>query len=373
MFTTHTPVPAGIDRLDHELLLPYLARWAERWGVDVSDVWSLGEDPEDPDVFNMAVFCLRVSGLANGVSRLHGEVSRNLFSSVPEGRNIVHVTNGVHARTWTSQPAQDLFDSVLGPNWAEGDVEAWRLAADIDDGSVEKIRRAGAERLADLVAKHGGNLDPDALIIGFARRFAPYKRANLLLKDFDRFAAMLADNDRPVHFVYAGKAHPSNEAALALVSEIVKFSHSDIANGRFSFIPDYNMYVATRLVGGSDIWLNNPVRPREASGTSGEKVALNGGLNCSILDGWWAEMYDGENGWAIRHSDQVSPEIRDHEEAVFAMDTLLQARDEYYTDRDRFLQRIRHSWVTLGPQVTAQRMVGEYRDNLYEPARRNRG
>ncbi|MGD2103161.1 MAG: alpha-glucan family phosphorylase, partial [Acidimicrobiia bacterium] len=373
VFTTHTPVPAGISRVDKNLLLPYLARWAERWDVDVSEVWALGEDPDDPARFNMAVFCLRTSGAANGVSELHGEVSRSLFSAIDGGPRIGHVTNGVHARTWTADPAQDLFDEILGPEWADGDPDAWVRASRITDEQIEHVRSSGARRLGELVALHGGELDPSSLIVGFARRFAPYKRASLVLRDFERLVAMLADDVMPVHFLFAGKAHPQNDDAQELVSEIVRFSQSSDANRRFTFLPDYDMSVASHLVEGCDVWLNNPVRLHEASGTSGQKVALNGGLNCSVLDGWWAEMYDGANGWAIPTSDGTSPEAREVEEAAAVIDQLLSARKEYFEDRPGFLARVRHGWVTLGPRVTAARMVSDYERSLYEPARRRVG
>ena len=212
-------------------------------------------------------------------------------------------------------------------------------------------------------------LDPDALIVGFARRFAPYKRADLILEQRDRLVEMLADDDRPIHFLFAGKAHPSNERAKALLSKILSFSGSGDANSRFSCIPDYNMAIASRLVQGCDIWLNNPIYPREASGTSGEKVTLNGGLNCSILDGWWAEMFDGENGWAIAASEATDPEIRDAEDSTAVVDILTAARDEYYQSRDVFNRRIRHAWRTLGPRVTAARMLRDYDARLYRPTR----
>jgi starch phosphorylase len=263
---------------------------------------------------------------------------------------------------------KELFDEVLGSGWPEGDVAAWAAAKNIGDDDFDALRRNGAERLAGLVGRHGIELDPDALIVGFARRFAPYKRANLVLKERERLEAMLADNDRPIHFLFAGKAHPHNETAKALVAEILHFGATPAAHGRFSFIPDYDMAVASYLVQGCDIWLNNPVRPREASGTSGQKVTLNGGLNCSVLDGWWAEMFDGDNGWAIPASNETSPEARDVVDAAAVIDTLTVARDEYFTDLGTFRDRTRHAWVTLGPRVTAARMVTDYNNQLYIPA-----
>ncbi|MCZ6661889.1 MAG: alpha-glucan family phosphorylase, partial [Actinobacteria bacterium] len=242
---------------------------------------------------------------------------------------------------------------------------------DIDDDRLIEMRRHGSLRLSELVSSTGVSLDPDALIVGFARRFAPYKRANLILRQRDRLVEMLADDDRPVHFLFAGKAHPSNDLAKGFLSEIVGFSDSGDANSRFSFIPDYEMAIASHLVQGCDIWLNNPIHPREASGTSGEKVVLNGGLNCSILDGWWAEMFDGENGWAIPFSEAADPEIRDSEDSAAVIDALVAARDEYYQSRNVFNRRIRRAWRTLGPQVTAARMVGDYEARLYGPAREN--
>lgn len=368
VFTTHTPVPAGIDRFDHELITPYLQSWAERWDMPVEDLLELGEDPEHPGKFNMAALCLRTAGRANGVSELHGEVSRRLFAGVGLGDEIGHVTNGVHARTWTADHVQELFDDVLGKTWADGDPEAWDRVGNISLERLESGRRISSRILADLVEETTGHeLDPDALIIGFARRFAPYKRATLFMRDRERLTRILASKERPVHFVFAGKAHPSDDLGKALVSEVVSFSRSEEANGRLTFIPDYNIRIAHAMVQGCDVWLNNPIRPREASGTSGEKAVLNGGLNCSILDGWWAEMFDGQNGWAIDASEEVDPEPRDSEEAAAVLDTLEAVIEEYHSARFVFNGRIRHAWQTLGPRVSAARMLRDYMNGYYQP------
>lgn len=369
VFTTHTPVPAGIDRFDREALIPFLQGWTDRWGADVSDLWRLGQDPEDPNRFNMAVFCLNTAGAANGVSELHGEVSRRLFAGVGLGDQIGHVTNGVHARTWTAPHVQRLFDDTLGEGWANGEVAAWEHSAAIDAGLLEETRRGSSAILARLVeSRVGKSIDPDHLVVGFARRFVPYKRATLFMRHRQRLEALLADDERPIHFVFAGKAHPNDDNGKRIVSDLVEFSRSAESNDRVTFVPDYDMDVSHSLVKGCDIWLNNPVRPREASGTSGEKVALNGGLNCSILDGWWSEMYDGKNGWEIRTSRQENPELRDDEEAASLLDAIESIVGEYYGDRPLFYSRITHAWRTLGPRITAARMLGEYRDRYYEPA-----
>ena len=369
VFTTHTPVPAGIDRFHRDLILPYLEPWAERWGITTEEIWAIGQDPEDGDMFNMAALALRLASHANGVSRLHGEVSRKLFAGIGIGEQIASITNGVHARTWVAPDIQAMFDDVLGPTWAEGDDEAWSRVDELDDGRMRAVRTAASSRLSELVeTATGSTLDHDALIVGFARRFAPYKRATLLLREPDRISHLLADESRPVHFVFAGKAHPQDETGKALVAEIVGYARSDAANRRFTFVPGYDMTVARTLVEGCDIWLNNPIRPREASGTSGEKAALNGGLNCSILDGWWAEMYDGANGWAIPASEEEDPDLRDSAEAAAMYDTLSSILDIYHTDRPAFHERIRHSWRTLGPKVSAARMIRDYASGVYEPA-----
>lgn len=369
VFTTHTPVPAGIDKFDRSRVAPYLTMWADRWGIPLEDVFDLGKDPVEHSKFNMAALCLRTAATANGVSELHGQVSRDLFKGVGIGDRIGHVTNGVHARTWTAPHVQELFDDVLGEYWAEGEPEAWQRVGNITLERLEAGRRVSSQVLAQLVAeKTGQALDPDALIVGFARRFAPYKRATLFMRDRDRLAKLLASDERPVHFVFAGKAHPSDDLGKSLVSEVVSFSHSADANGRLTFIPDYNMRIAHAMVQGCDIWLNNPIRPREASGTSGQKAALNGGLNCSILDGWWAEMFDGRNGWGIDASSAQDTGVRDDEEAGAVLDTLEEITAEYHSARYVFNGRIRHGWLTLGPQVTSARMLRDYDDQLYKPA-----
>jgi starch phosphorylase len=370
VFTTHTPVPAGIDRFEKRLIQPYLQVWADRWAVPVEDIWALGADPKDAGrYFNMAALGLRMAGGANGVSKMHGEVSRSLFAGVGIGDDITSVTNGVHARTWVASQAQAVFDQVLGERWATGDPEAWNRVLTLSDSAIGELRRSGARHLADLVSHRTGHgLDPDALVVGFARRFATYKRATLLFHHMDRLTEMLADDERPIHFVFAGKAHPADTPGKGLLAEIAAFADSSAANGRFTFIPDYGIGIARVMYGGCDIWLNTPVRPREASGTSGEKAALNGGLNCSILDGWWAEMFDGRNGWAIATSNAAVPPRRDREEAAAALDTLEEILAEYHGQPAAFADRIRHAWHSLGPQVTAARMVAEYRDRIYAPA-----
>ena len=370
VFTTHTPVPAGIDRFEAATIAPYLEVWAARWGVPLASLWELGADPVDSKIrFNMAALGLRLSSAANGVSRLHGQVSRELFAGVGIGDDITHVTNGVHARTWVAGHTQNLFDRNLGEGWENGSSEAWGRVGSIDDATLLAERRTGSENLARLVAATTGHtMDPDALVIGFARRFATYKRANLMFHHMDRLVELLADDDQPVHFVFAGKAHPADEPGKRLLAEIVHFANSPRANGRFTFIPDYAIEIARNMYDGCDVWLNTPVRPREASGTSGEKSALNGGLNCSILDGWWAEMYDGENGWAIPTSDDTDPAFRDRVESAATLDTLEAVIAEYFGHRSRWVTRIRHNWQSLGPKVTSGRMLGDYVDEIYGPA-----
>ncbi len=375
VFTTHTPVPAGIDRFDIALATEYLQPWAQQWRMPIDDVLTLGTDPDDdPEAFNMAALCLKIAGRANGVSKLHGAVSRELFASVPGGAAISSVTNGVHARTWVMPRLQNLFDDVLGHGWANGDHLAWTGANNIDDDTIRDVRRAGGGDLHTMVGERtGAEIDPDALLIGFARRFATYKRANLILLQRALLAELLGDDDRPVQFIFAGKAHPADPDGKAVLADIIAFAGSADANGRFLFVPDYDIAVARAMYAGCDVWLNNPVRPREASGTSGEKSALNGGLNYSISDGWWDEMADGHNGWTIPASAKTVPAKRDLEEAATTLNLLAnEIVPEYFADAApwsrAWLDRIRHNWTTLGPQVTAARMVADYRDQLYRPA-----
>jgi starch phosphorylase len=375
IFTTHTPVPAGIDRFEVRLATEYLAPWAERWDVPVTDLLALGADPGDePAAFNMAAFCLKAAGRANGVSQLHGLVSRELFAGVPGGDAISSVTNGVHARTWVMPRLQSTFDTVLGPGWADGDSEAWQRVDDISDEEIRSLRRAGSAELSRVVSHRAGTaIDPDSLIIGFARRFATYKRATLLLQHPEELAAILGADERPVYFVFAGKAHPADDEGKALLADIVSYGNSAQARGRFILLPDYDMAVAAAMYAGCDVWLNNPVRPHEASGTSGEKSALNGGLNCSISDGWWDEMADGQNGWTIAASDATVASERDLAESAAAL-RLLSERviPEYFAEHRpwsaTWIERIRCSWRSLGPQITAGRMVAEYGTRLYQPA-----
>jgi starch phosphorylase len=377
LFTTHTPVPAGIDRFPRPLFARYVEPWAYERNIAMDDLYALGDLPGDPadHPFNMAAFCLAAAGEANGVSKLHGAVSREMFGALPLGKAITSVTNGVHARTWVDAQLQDLFDVHLGLTWADGDPDAWAKIDTVPDADLRDLWVTNRRDLADLVTARGATskLDANVLTIGFARRFATYKRASLLLTDRERLAAILADADRPVQFVFAGKAHPADDAGKALLAEINEFAADRASGGRFVFVPDYDIEVARAMYAGSDVWLNNPVRPMEACGTSGEKAALNGALNCSVRDGWWDEMSDGVNGWDIPTSDAIDPDARDAAEAD-ALYRILEAQiiPLFYDGAKQppspaWVSRVKKAWQSLGPQVVAARMVHDYDTRFYRP------
>jgi starch phosphorylase len=380
LFTTHTPVPAGIDRFPVRLVERYLAPWAKTNGVDFDDVIELGVLPADGDEppFNMAAFGLNICGRANGVSQLHGAVSRKMFDDLMIGPRITSVTNGVHARTWVHPRWQREFDAQLGNGWSDGDASAWNKIGAVSDDVVRAGRAAGRAELATLVAQRSAPLadgsptpalDPSALVIGFARRFATYKRAALLLSEPERLAALLADDERPVQFVFAGKAHPADHEGKAVLAQIAAYA-AEHGNGRFVFVPDYDIDVARILYAGTDVWLNNPLRPHEACGTSGMKAALNGSLNCSIRDGWWDEWADGRNGWSIPSLDDMHA-TRDAHESL-ALHAILEDEivPEFYEGgvamSAAWIERVRDNWRSLGPLVTASRMVREYDTRLYQ-------
>ena len=375
LFTTHTPVPAGIDRFPRALFAHYVQPWAVANDIAFDELLALGVLPSDgpSQPFNMAAFCLGAAGRANGVSKLHGAVSRDMFAALEGGPRISSVTNGVHARTWVSNELQELFDSELGAAWADGDLDAWAKIITIDPGHVRDAWQPGRAKLVDLVARTTTTmLDPNALTIGFARRFATYKRAALLLRDRARLTALLADNERPVQFVFAGKAHPADSDGKALLTEVAEFAVSNASNNRLVLVPDYDIDVARTLYAGCDVWLNNPVRPMEACGTSGEKAALNGALNCSVRDGWWDEMSDGHNGWDIPTSARDG-DARDDDEAT-ALYQLFEAdivplfyEPAFGRASAAWIARACHAWATLGPQVVAARMVREYDRRYYRP------
>ena len=375
LFTTHTPVPAGIDRFPRELFTHYVEPWATTTGLAMDELLALGVLPSDgaKQPFNMAAFCLAAAGRANGVSKLHGAVSRSMFSALPLGPQIDSVTNGVHARTWVSDDVQDLFDAEMGDGWAEGLPEVWAKAASMSPAKVRAAWRPGRDQLVDLVARATGTaLDPNALTIGFARRFATYKRAALLLTDPAQLRALLGHAERPVQFVFAGKAHPADTDGKALLTIVNEFAASPDSASRFVFVPDYDIGIARTIYGGCDVWLNNPVRPMEACGTSGEKAALNGALNCSVRDGWWDEMSDGRNGWDIPTS-KLQGAARDAEEAASLYAILAdEIAPLFYAPgsgraSDAWIARACHAWAGLGPQVVAARMVHDYDTRYYRP------
>ncbi len=400
VFTTHTPVPAGIDRFPRELMEKYFSSWTRDCGTTIDELMALGHAPgEGPgDPFNMAVMGLRLAGRANGVSRLHGDVSRKMFRhlwpGVPaEEAPIGSVTNGVHGFTWVSPEMDDLLTRALNPSWPEADAETWARIETVRDDELWRVKEQGRarlvafvrERLAHQLRAKGGDgadlawcseaFDERVLTIGFARRFATYKRADLLLSQPERLEQLLLDSDRPVQFIFAGKAHPADDHGKEIIRRIAQFARRAEVRHRFSFVEDYDIAVARVLYQGSDVWLNNPRRPMEACGTSGEKAALNGALNCSILDGWWAEMYDGQNGWAISSAEgEQDLERRDAFEAESLFDILEHHIVPLFYERQGgpvprgWARRVKHTLRVLGPQVEASRMVRDYVTTMYEPA-----
>ena len=400
VFTTHTPVPAGIDRFEASLVAKYFDGANAVPGVPVADVLALGAedyDGGDPTLFNMAVMGLRLGGRANGVSLLHGAVSRGMFSGLWAGLDeaevpITSITNGVHGPTWTDPKLADLAASRLGE--AElADGSGWLRTDGVDDQALWAMRRTlraqlvadARERVRESWRRRGASgaelgwvdeiLDPDVLTIGFARRVPTYKRLTLMLSDPERLKGLLLHPTRPIQIVVAGKSHPADDQGKRLIQQLVRFADDPEVRHRIVFLPNYDIEMAQTLVPGCDVWLNNPLRPLEASGTSGMKAALNGGLNLSILDGWWDEWFDGENGWAIPTADGVEdPDRRDDLEAAALYDLIeSQVAARFYDVDSRgipvtWLEMVRHTLATLGPKVQATRMVAEYVQRLYAPA-----
>ncbi|WP_347757018.1 alpha-glucan family phosphorylase [Agrococcus sp. ProA11] len=391
VFTTHTPVPAGIDRFDIGLVRRHLTDELVP-GVDVERVLELGRE-DDPGIFNMAQLGFSLAQRANGVSKLHGRVSRGMFQSRWPGFDaaevpITSVTNGVHAPTWTSPILKHLAERELGTldttrcDWASdaiSDETLWSVRREMRAALVaearERTRRKHERNEGVAPAWIDGILDPDVLTIGFARRVPTYKRLTLMLHDRERLRSLLTHPERPVQLVIAGKSHPADEAGKALIQELVRFSQEPDVRGRIVFLENYDISMAKSLYPGCDVWLNNPLRPLEACGTSGMKAALNGSLNLSILDGWWEEYFDGQNGWAIPSAhEHMDAEQRDAVEANALYELIEHQVAPRFYERDEqglpqaWLASIRHTLATLSPGLSAERMLAEYVDRLYAPA-----
>ena len=397
VFTTHTPVPAGIDRFDSSLISQYFSTDLLP-GVGVSDVLAIGAEDYvggTPGMFNMAVMGFRLSQHANGVSLLHGEVSRGMFGALWPGFDsadvpITSVTNGVHAPTWTDPALVALAQAKLGTldttaaDWgseAVSDLDLWTARNGMREQFVQDARRRVSDAWEEQNPGVGDPgwfsemLDPKVLTIGFARRVPTYKRLTLMLNDPDRLRSILLSEEHPVQIVIAGKSHPADDEGKRLIQKLVEFSQEPDIRKRMVFLPNYDIAMAQLLYPGTDIWLNNPLRPLEACGTSGMKAALNGSLNLSILDGWWAEFYDEENGWAIPSADAAGDHAeRDKLEANSMYDLIEYQIAPRFYDRDaddvpkRWVQGIRHTLATLSPELSANRMVREYVERLYAPA-----
>ncbi|KSU73801.1 starch phosphorylase [Pseudarthrobacter enclensis] len=412
VFTTHTPVPAGIDRFEIAQISHFFQAGLAP-DVPVDRILELGREnyaEGNPAVFNMAVMGLRLAQRANGVAKLHGEVSRGMFSALWPGFDhsevpITSVTNGVHVPTWVdsriSKLARDQFGSEAEANgrwdlaYNVSDADVWALRRELRSALVDDVRRrlrASWKKRGAADAELGWTehvLDPDVLTIGFARRVPTYKRLTLMLREPERLKALLLHKDHPIQLVIAGKSHPADDAGKKMIQDLVRFTDDPEVRHRIAFLPNYDIAMARTLFPGCDVWLNNPLRPLEACGTSGMKAALNGSLNLSVLDGWWDEMYDGENGWAIPTANNgASPEERDDIEAAALYELLeTQVAPRFYGSTvsaaagaagpstsgaervpTHWVSMIKHTLSHLGPQVSAERMLRDYVNILYRPA-----
>jgi len=402
VFTTHTPVAAGHDRFPAQLVEEHLGKIREALRLSYEDFMGLGRvyanDPNE--LFCMTVLALKLSRYANGVSALHGVVSRRmwhpLYPNIPEEQvPIGHITNGVHVQSWIAPQMSMLLANHLGVDWSrrQRHPEAWSGIDGVDDAELWETQQVLKARLIEFVRgrlvaqakkrndpsarieRFAASLDPNALTIGFARRFATYKRAGLVLQDIERMVALIRSSERPIQFVFAGKAHPEDRMGKELIQHIVKITWDERFSGNIVFVEDYDMDVARHLVQGVDVWLNNPRRPQEASGTSGEKAVLNGTLNFSVLDGWWAEAYDGSNGFAIGSGKiHAVPAIQDERDHAALIETLTNQVVPTFYDRDadglprEWIARQKHAFRTLAWKFNADRMVMDYALRSYLPA-----
>jgi starch phosphorylase len=402
VFTTHTPVPAGNDEFPLWLIDKYFSYYWPDLGLTRDQFIDLARHTSSwGDTFSMPMLALRYSHSSNAVSELHGRLARKMWHELwPERREedvpIGHITNGIHTCTWLARRMGHLFDQYLGKDWVQhiDDPEIWEQVLNIPDDEIWAIRRHLKRKLVayvtDIARRRwmkggyqpiqalagGALLDPNVLTIGFARRFAPYKRASLILRDSNRLISLLNRPGRPLQIIFAGKSHPDHEQGKMLIQEVYRTVKRPEAGGRLVFLEEYDMNLARFLVQGVDVWLNTPRRPNEASGTSGQKAALNGVLNFSVLDGWWREGYNGRNGWAIgEDKDYEDPDQQDETDAKSLYDILEnEIIPLYYEDRTGDLQstewiaRMKESIRTLAPQFSMRRMVNEYLERMYLPA-----
>ncbi|RAL20723.1 alpha-glucan phosphorylase [Lujinxingia litoralis] len=401
VFTTHTPVPAGHDRFAPEMIDEALGSLRERLGLDLRAFHGLGrihlDDPDEP--FCMTVLAMKMSDFTNGVSHLHGRVSRQMWAGLyqqhsPPAAPIGHITNGVHVASVLAPRMRDLFDRHLGPGWtARMDrPETWEGIAGIDEGELWETHQILKARLLDFVARRvatqeaprgqeagqilpGSGLGQEVLTLGFARRFATYKRADLILSDLARFKRLIHDSQHPIQILYAGKAHPADEQGKALIQKIVELTTDPDLGGRVVFLANYDMDIARHLIQGVDVWLNNPRRPQEACGTSGQKAVFNGVLNCSVLDGWWAEGYDGQNGFAIGQGAELPDPARQDELDARELYRVLQEsilplyhQVDAHGLRRAWISRMKWAMLSLGWRYNAQRMMLDYLRRAYLPA-----
>ncbi|MEM7454779.1 MAG: alpha-glucan family phosphorylase [Planctomycetota bacterium] len=402
VFTTHTPVPAGHDRFDADLVEEHLGPLRDELGLSYEQFMSLGRvDPQnEEEQFCMTIIGLKLSRTANAVSNLHGVVSRRMWAHLwpwraEEEIPIGHITNGVHSQSWLADPMKTLYSKHFPINWMDriGEPEVWKRIHDVDPGELWEIhntlkslmisfvrRRLTAQcrrrgETENAISHARTMLDPSVLTIGFARRFATYKRANLIFDDLDRIAEIINDPHRPVQLIFAGKAHPKDEPGKQFIKTIAALRQDPRFTSRVAFVEDYDINVCRALVHGVDVWLNNPRRPLEASGTSGQKVVLNGGLNLSVLDGWWAEAYNGTNGFAIgsgsvHASDEVTDE-RDFEALLTVLESEV-APMFYHRDADglprEWIRRMMNCISSLAWRFSSDRMVMDYATECYLPA-----
>ena len=402
VFTTHTPVSAGHDRFDAGVVDDHVGPLADQLGLNFDGLIGLGRvNPQDhAESFCMTVLAFKLSRKANAVSSLHGVVSRRMWAGLwpwqsEEELPIGHITNGVHVPTWLAAQMRSIYDRTLPEEWylRSGEPEVWagfervtptelwethqslknRLISYARTRQIRQAERRGAS--PDELLQCQQSLDPHALLIGFARRFAPYKRADLFLRDIDSIADLIQNTSRPVQFVFAGKSHPADEHGKTILQQIYRLTQQEPFRGRVVVLEDYDISLGRHLVQGVDVWLNNPRRPLEASGTSGQKVVLNGGLNCSILDGWWAEAFDGKNGFGIGSGrTHVDQDIQDRRDGENLMQVLSEEVIPLYYDRDDddlpqgWIRRMKRAVRTLGWRFNADRMVMDYVQQTYVPA-----